>query len=158
REMLNKMSDLFSNITNYIIKFGGYIFMAIMGFWRVGGGGVNKIINTSLKSVVKTVPVIGDIISGGASVAADAIATVASGTLITIIILILSISLVPIIKIGIITLIYKLISAFAEPLCDKGTVEIIDTVGDGCKMILACLFMIIFMFVVSFIAVLGGLS
>lgn len=158
KEMLNKMAKLFDDITGYIIKFGGYGFIFIMGLQRIGGATVNKLVGGSLKSVIGAVPVIGDIISGGAEVAGNIAATAASGTGVALIIIIIAISLVPVIKILIITAIYKLISAFAEPVCDKGTVEIIDSIGDGCKMIFAVLAMVIFMFVVSVIAVLGGLS
>ncbi len=158
KAMLNKMSALFKDITSYIIKGGGYIFIFLMSFERIGGSTVSRFVGSSVKSAVGMVPVIGDVIEGGAEIAAGAAGTVASGSSVVIVIIIISAALVPVIKIGIIAAIYKVLAAVVEPICDKNTVEIIDTIGESCKLILGCLFMVVFMFVVSVLIMLGGLN
>lgn len=158
RDMLNKMSELFKDITGYIIKGGGYLFIFLTSFERISAGALNKFVGGSLKSAVGAVPVIGSIIEGGVDIAANAAGTVATGSGIAIVIILVSSAAVPVIKILVITAIYKVLSAVAEPICDKGTAEIIDCVGEGCKMILSCLVMVLFMFVTSVLVMLGGIT
>lgn len=158
KDMLNKMSLLFKDVTSYIIKGGGYIFIFLMSFERIGGGAVSSLVGNSVKSVVGMVPVIGDVVEGSAEIAAGAAATAATGSGIVLVIIIISTALVPVVKIGVITAIYKVLAAVVEPVCDKNTVEIIDSIGESCKLILGCLFMVVFMFVVSVLIMLGGLN
>lgn len=158
KDMLSKMSALFKDVTGYIVKGGGYLFVFLMGFERLGGGAVNKMISGSAKSAVGAVPVVGDVIKGGMDIATNVAGTVATGSGIVLVILLVACAIVPMLKILVITAIYKVVSAVVEPICDKGTVEIIDCVGEGCKLIMASLFMVLFMFVVSVLAVLGGLT
>lgn len=158
KDMLGKMSSLLKDVTGYIIKGGGYIFVFLMSFERIGGGAVNKLVGNSVKSAVGAVPVIGDVIEGGVEIAAGVAGSVATGSGVVIVILLFVSASVPVMKIGIITAIYKVLAALVEPICDKNTVEIIDTIGEGAKLILACLFMVLFMFVVSALVILGGLT
>lgn len=157
RDMLKKMSKLSSDVTGYIIKGGGYLYMFLMSFEKIGGGMVNNLIKGSAKSAIGAVPVIGDVVEGSIDIAAGVVKTAATGSGIVIVIILIVTASIPVIKILVITGIYKFLAAVVEPLCDKGTVEIIDCVGDGCKLILASLFMVVFMFVVSTLVVLGGL-
>lgn len=158
KDMLNKMSLLFKDITSYIIKGGGYIFIFLMSFERIGGGAVSSLVGNSVKSVVGMVPVIGDVVEGSTEIAAGAAGTAATGSGIVLVIILISSALVPVVKIGVITVIYKVLAAVVEPVCDKNTVEIIDSIGESCKLILGCLFMVVFMFVVSVLIMLGGLN
>lgn len=158
KDMLSKMSALFKDITSYIIKGGGYVFIFMMSLERLGGATVSRFVGSTVKSVVSMIPVVGDVVSGSAEIAANTAGTVAAGSGIVLVIILVSISFMPVIKIGIITAVYKILAAVVEPVCDKNTVEIIDTIGEGCKLIMACLFMTVFMFIVSVLVMLGGLN
>lgn len=158
KEMLNKMSSLFKDITSYIIKGLGYVFIFLMSIEKIGGGAVSKLVGNSVKSAVGMIPVIGDVIEGSADIAAGAVGTAAAGSSVALVVIIIASALVPVVKIGVITGVYKVLAAVVEPVCDKNTVEIIDSIGEGCKLILGCIFMVVFMFVVSVLIMLGGLN
>ena len=55
--MLSKMSDLFSFITNGLIKIGAFAFVALLTFEKIGGGTVGSFFGNSTKSVIKMIPV-----------------------------------------------------------------------------------------------------
>lgn len=157
KTMISKLSALFKEATIYIIKGGGYGFIFLMTLQRIGGGSVNKVVGSGLKSLVGAVPVVGDVVKGSADVLASTASAVASASGVAIVFVIIGAALVPVIKIAVIMGLYKVVAAIVEPICDKYTVEIIDTIGEGSKLILATLFMIVFMFIVSTLVILGGL-
>lgn len=147
KEMLSKMSDLFSFITNNLIKIGALSFIAILTFEKIGGGTVGSFLGNSTKSVIKMIPVVGDIYGNGVDIASGALKTLSSGISLSIIVILITASILPIIKILTITFLYKFMAALIEPVSDKETVEIIDSIGEGGKQIFSTLFSVIFMFI-----------
>ena len=67
----------------------------------------------------------------------------------SIIIVLIVASILPMIKIIAITFLYKFIAALIEPVTDKEIVEIIDSIGEGGKLIFSTLFSILFMFIMT---------
>lgn len=149
KEMLSKMSDLFNFITNSLIKVGALAFIAILTFEKIGGGTVGSFLGNGAKSVIKMIPVVGDIYGNSVDIASSALKTLNSGISLSIIIILIVVSIIPIIKILTITFLYKFMAALIEPVSDKETVEIIDSIGEGGKQILSTLFSILFMFVMT---------
>ena len=149
KEMLSKMSDLFSFITNGLIKIGAFAFVALLTFEKIGGGTVGSFFGNSTKSVIKMIPVVGDIYGNGIDIASSALKTLNSGISLSIIIILITASIIPIIKILTITFLYKIVAALIEPVSDKETVEIIDSIGEGGKQILSTLFSVLFMFIMT---------
>lgn len=157
KNMLSKLSELLYEITGWIIKGGGCLYIFLLSLEKVSGSAVNNGVHNSIKSLVGAIPVVGDVAKSGMDIAANVVSVVASGSMIVIVIVLIAVSLVPVVKVVVIAYIYKFVAALCEPICDKGTVEIIDSIGDGCKLMIGCLFMVAFMFVTSVIIILGGL-
>ena len=55
------------------------------------------------------------------------------------VIIVIGICIIPILKLGILTIAYKLMSAICEPIADKNIVDLLDQIGDVYKIFLAIL-------------------
>ena len=149
QEMLSKMCELFHYITINLIKIGGIGFVSILLFGKIGGNTIESFLGNSTKSVVKMIPFVGNIYGNGIDVASNALKTLSSGVSLSIIIVLIVASILPMIKIIAITFLYKFIAALIEPVTDKEIVEIIDSIGEGGKLIFSTLFSILFMFIMT---------
>lgn len=158
KQLLDKLSELFMEGTALGLKVCAYGFVFLITIEKISGGAINKSIGGSVKSVVKMVPVIGDVIGGISDVAVNTIGAISSGAGILLVAVIIIACMVPLAEIGIAALLYKLIAAVLEPVCDKQTIEIIDAIGDSNLMILSALFIISAMFVMSCAIILCGVS
>lgn len=158
KDMLNKMSELFYFVTYWLIKGAAFIFVFLISFEKISSGSINSFIGNGAKSVIKMVPFIGDIYGNGADIALSAVKTLNSGISIAITIILILTALTPFIKIFIIAGLYKIIAAAAEPVSDKETIEIIDTIGESGKLILGTLFSVLFIFVTAVVLGLNSIG
>lgn len=158
KQLVDKLSTLFMTGTQFALKACAYIFVFIVSVEKLSGGAINKSLGGTLKNAVKMIPVIGDVVGGANDMALNALGGVCSGFTVVIVIALVIVSFAPVVEIGIVALMLKLISAVLEPICDKQTIDIIDAVGDGNLLILSALFIISLMFVVSCAIVLGGVT
>lgn len=156
KQLLDKLSDLFMSGTKLGLKICAYIFVFLITLEKISGGVINKGVGGSLKSVIKMVPVVGDVMGGVSDIAVNTIAAISNGVGLLLILVIIISALMPLIEIGIAAFMFKLIAAVLEPICDKQTIEIIDTIGEGNFMILSALFIISAMFVMACAIILCG--
>ncbi len=158
KQLLDKMSELFMRGTAIGLKVCAYGFVFLIGLERISGGVVNKGLGKSVKSVIKMVPVIGDVVGGVSDVAINTISAISSGVGVLLIVIIIIASLVPMIEIAAAAFLYKLIAAVLEPMCDKQTIEIIDAIGESNFMALSALFIINIMFIMACAIILCGVT
>ncbi len=158
KQLLDKLSDLFMRITSLGLKGCAYTFVFLITIERISGGIINRSLGSSVKSVIKMIPVVGDVLGGVSDAAAGTISAVSSGVGIILMAVIIFAVMVPLFEIAAAALLYKLIAAVLEPVCDKQTIEIIDTIGESNFMILSALFIISAMFVVACAIVLCGVT
>lgn len=156
KQLVDKLSVLFMTGTKLGLKLCAYIFVFLITLEKISGGAINKGVGGTFKSVIKMVPVVGDVIGGISDVAINTIGAISSGVGLLLVVIIIVSSLVPLIEIGFAAFMFKLIAAVLEPICDKRTIEIIDTIGDGNFMILSALFIISAMFVMACAIILCG--
>lgn len=149
KNLLNKLSNLFSLCIKWGLKIFSYGFMFLVGIERISGGSINKFVGNYFKGVIKMVPIIGDVFSGASDIAIGVISGVKNGTALLIMVVIFLIVIVPILKIAIVGFTYKMIAGFLEPICEKQIIEIIDVVGNSTFLVLSALFLISFMFFIS---------
>lgn len=156
KQLLSKLSELFMSGTRLGLKAGAYIFVFLISFEKLSSGAINKGVGGSFKSLIKMVPVVGDVIGGVSDAALNTIGSITNGVGLIMVVVIIIVSLVPVAQIGITAFMFKLIAAVLEPVCDKQTIEIIDAVGEGNFMILSALFIISAMFVIACAIILCG--
>lgn len=157
RELVSKLSELFMYGVKTSLKFSAYIFVFLVSLEKISGGIINKGVGGTLKSLIKMVPVIGDVIGGISDTTLSTISAISSGVGLVIVLILVVVVSVPILQILVTALLFKLMAAVLEPICDKKTVDIIDTIGEGNLMVLSALFLISAMFVLSSVIILCGI-
>ncbi len=158
KQLLDKLSSLFMSALSLGLKACAYFFVFLITFEKISGGIINRSVGGAFKSLVKMVPVIGDVIAGAGEITLGTVGAVKNGAGLVLTVIIAFISLAPLLKIGMTAFAFKLIAALLEPVCDKQTIDIIDTVGEGNMLILSALFIISLMFVVSCAILMCGVS
>lgn len=156
KQLLDKLSDLFMTGTKLGLKICAYIFVFLITLEKISGGAINKGIGGSFKSVIKMVPVVGDVVGGASDAAINIIGAISNGAGLLLVLFIIIVTFMPLIEIGMAAFMFKLVAAVLEPICDKQTIEIIDTIGEGNFMILSALFIISAMFVMACAIIMCG--
>lgn len=64
-------------------------------------------------------------------------------------VVIIGICIVPIIKLAILTVSYKFVSAISEPLADKKIIKLLDQIGDTFKTLLGIMFFVSILFIIG---------
>lgn len=149
REILDKLSELFICSVTWSLKIFAYGFVFFTGLERISGGIVSRGAGSILKSAVKMIPVVGDIVGGAGEIAMTAVLTIGNAAGIVLIVVIIVLSSLPLIEIAVTASMYKLAAAVLEPVCDKTTIAVIDTIGEANFKVMAALFTVDVMFIMS---------
>ena len=108
------------------------------------------ITSKTTKAIVSSaIPVVGEILG-------DAVDTVVGGGIILKnaiglvgVIVVIGICIIPIIKLSILTISYKLLATVSQPIADTKIVSLLDQIGDVFKILLAILSSISFMLIIG---------
>lgn len=65
------------------------------------------------------------------------------------VLVIISISIVPIIKMSLITITYSIATALAEPIADEKIMKLLEQIGDTFKILLGIIFVVTAMFLIG---------
>ena len=101
------------------------------------------------------IPVVGGVLNGAIDSVMYFSDAVKSGALVTIILIIISICVVPTIKILAIVITYKLMAAVIQPISDPRIVKCIDSIGSYTAMLLGCVVLVMVMFIFSVMIILS---
>ena len=148
---------------DYLSKFAELLVTAIgWGLKTLMGGmiGLNVIqgmlgpaIDTVKRSAVtrgmEMVPGVGDLLGGTAEVALGTAVLIKNSIGIVGMFLCLVLCLAPLLQLAVITLGYKLAAALVQPVSDKRITECIGGVGEGCRMLMNCIFVTGILFLVT---------
>ena len=151
--MMIRILDALSEET-YLSKFAGLIQMVIswglksLLAWIIGlnviQGMINPAIDTVKRSVVtrgaEAIPGVGDALGGMAEVAAGTAVLVKNGIGMTGAVIAVGICLVPLVQIGGAVLLYKLAAAVIQPISDPRIVGCVETIGEGCLLLMKLIF------------------
>ena len=149
KDNLSKMVELLKNAYALIIKGILWVIIAFFGLQSFGLPIIDGFMSRTAKQTVGIVPVVGttlaeisDIVLGCGTMIKNAFGI---GAIVSIVI----ISIIPIIKIAVVALIYKVSSAFVEPISDSRIVTCLSDIGDLCFLLLGTVLIVIFMFVIA---------
>ena len=151
--MMIRILDALSEET-YLSKFAGLIQMVIswglksLLAWIIGlnviQGMINPAIDTVKRSVVtrgaEAIPGVGDALGGMAEVAAGTAVLVKNGIGMTGAVIAVGICLVPLVQVGGAVLLYKLAAAVIQPISDPRIVGCVETIGEGCLLLMKLIF------------------
>ena len=159
-QVLNFLSDeeylsKFAELLQTIVGWGLKTLLALI----TGAGIVQGILNPSMDAVKRSaftkgaemIPGIGDVFGGVTDVVLGTAVLIKNGIGMAGVVLVIAICLVPILNMGILTLLYKGLAALVQPVSDKRIVEAVNSVGDGYHMLLkvVCTTAVLFMITIA---------
>ena len=143
----------FAELLETAIGWGLKTLMGSMIGLNVIQGMLGPAIDTVKRSAVtrgmEMVPGVGDLLGGTAEVALGTAVLIKNSIGIVGMFLCLVLCLAPLLQLAVITLGYKLAAALVQPVSDKRIIECISGVGEGCKMLMNCIFVTGILFLVT---------
>ena len=145
-----KLSKFLKSSTLWILGIILTIFVGIVSLEGTLASSVDGITAKTAKSIVSSaVPVVGKILGdvvdsvlGCGIILKNAVGFVG-------VVIIISICIVPILKLSVLTISYKLVASISEVIADAKIVKLLDEMGDIFKILLGILFTIFFMVIIG---------
>lgn len=149
KPMLGRFTDLVKSGVSWGMKGIAIVFMTLLSVQKLGTSSVNQVVGKTAKAAVGAIPVIGDVMDGAVEAAAALTGTLRHGTLAAAIVFLVILCAIPLIKLGVMVLIYKLAAAVSEPICEGRLVKCISAAGDFSGLLFGVLFLAEVMFIFS---------
>ncbi|PKM50044.1 MAG: hypothetical protein CVV02_13050 [Firmicutes bacterium HGW-Firmicutes-7] len=148
-ESLSKIISIFKKGYEWVIKIILWLFIAMFGLQSFGLPVVDGMISRTAKQTIGIVPVVGTTISGMSDIVLGCGSLIKNAFGIGAIFAILFVAVIPVIKIGVIALIYKVASALIEPISEAKLVSCLSNVGDICFLLLGTVLIVVLLFIVA---------
>ena len=155
RDILTNLSELIKGIISWTLKVLALGMVSVITIQRISTPLVNNLFMRGLRTTVNTVPVVGGILTGALENVMYLAGAVRGGVLIAVIIALVSICLMPMLKLTALLLTYKLAAALIQPICDDRIVECIEAASDYTALLISAAAIVCFMFSVSVIIMLS---
>lgn len=139
-EYLSKFGELLHTIITWSLKtlLGGVIGINLIQ------GLLSPAIDSVKRSILyrggEALPVIGDAIGGAAEVVLGTAVLIKNGIGVAGAVICIAICMAPVIQMGVIALIYKLVAAMVQPISEKRMVGCISSMADGAEILLKIIF------------------
>ena len=157
--VISKISDnvqidkLSKFLKSGVVWFFGIILTIFVGVISLEGtlsSSVDGITSKTTKAVVSSaIPVVGKILGDAVDTVLGAGILLKNAVGLIGVIVVIGICIIPILKLGILTIAYKLLSAICEPIADKNITSLLEQIGDVYKIFLAILCSISVMLIVG---------
>ena len=157
--VISKISDnvqidkLSQFLKSGVVWFFGIILTIFVGVISLEGtlsSSVDGITAKTTKAVVSSaIPVVGKILGDAVDTVLGAGILLKNAVGLIGVIVVIGICIIPILKLGILTIAYKVLSAICEPIADKNITSLLDQIGDVYKIFLAILCSISVMLIVG---------
>ncbi len=134
-DYLSKMAELIKDVVEWILKA---LMAVVIGFNVIRGlimPAVDSFKMTGLNKTISAIPGIGNTANAISEMLIGSAVIIKNGVGVTALICLLVITGIPLIKIGLYMLIYKVTSALIQPIADKRLVESVEYVANGCRLL-----------------------
>ncbi len=149
KPMLSRFTTLLREGLSWLMKGIAFLFMALLSLQKLGGTVLNQGTAKTAKAIVGSVPIIGDVMGGAVDTAAALTGMLRGGVLFAAVAFLILLCAVPLVRLGIMILIYKITAAVAEPICEARLVKCISGAGDFSVLLFGALFLVDCMFLFS---------
>lgn len=150
RIQINKLSKFLKSSSIWIIGILLTIFVGVLSIEGTLGSSVDGITAKTAKAAISTfIPVVGKVLGDAVDTVIGCSAILKNAIGIVGVIVVITICIVPILKLAIITVIYHLTSALCEPIADDKIVGLIAQMADTFKILLAILCSISVMLIIG---------
>ena len=114
---------------------------------------MDRVKGESIYKAVEAIPGIGDAIGGTAEVVLGTAVLIKNGIGLSGTIFCFALCLVPLIQTGTIVLMYKLVAAVIQPVSDKRVIGCIESVSEGCRLLMKIIFTTSLLFLITIVIV-----
>ncbi|MGN1191923.1 MAG: stage III sporulation protein AE [Dorea sp.] len=157
-EYLSKCAELIEMIVNWSLKS---LLACIVGLNLIQGmisPAIDTVKRSTLTRSAEAIPGIGDAIGGMTEVVLGTAVLVKNGIGVTGALICIALCAGPLVQIGCITLLYKLAAAVIQPVSDKRIVGCVETMGEGCRLLMRLVFTtgMLFLLTVAIVAAVTG--
>ena len=148
-DYLSKFAELLETAIGWGLKtlMGGMIGLNVIQ--GMLGPAIDTVKRSAVTRGMEMVPGVGDLLGGTAEVALGTAVLIKNSIGIVGMFLCLVLCLAPLLQLAVITLGYKLAAALVQPVSDKRITECIGGVGEGCRMLMNCVFVTGILFLVT---------
>ena len=157
-DYMSKFAEFLETIVSWTLKT---LLACVVGL-NVIQGLISPAIDSVKRSVItkgaEAIPGIGDAIGGVTEVVLGTAVLIKNGIGMTGAIICIGICLVPIVEMGLLTLMYKLVAAVVQPVSDKRIVGCIESIGEGCQLLLKIMFTVGILFLLTVAVVAASTS
>lgn len=147
RDMLMELAELMSFLCKWGVKICAGLFVFVMSLIKLGVPNTALIAGKSIKTAVEAVPVVGSLMSSAAETAAMLTTSMGNSIAAAAMLFIALISIVPVIRLAIIMIIYKLTAALTQPVASKRIVKCLDRAADYAGILTGLVFTTEIMFI-----------
>ena len=147
RDMLMELAELMSCLCKWGVKVCAGAFVFIMSLIKIGVPDVAVIAGRSIKTAAEAVPVVGSLMASAAETAAALTSSMGNSITAAVMIFIVLMSIMPVIRLAVIMLIYKLTAAITEPIAPKRIVKCITRAADYTAILTGIVFTAEIMFI-----------
>lgn len=154
KTILNNFVDFFKNIISWGLKTTAAMFMFIISLQRIGTPAINKLFGRGAKVFVGAVPIVGDVLNGAIEIASSFSGAIKNGLSVAFIIVFILIALLPIIKLLVIIIIYKLTASLLEPIAETRLIKCLNNVADFTLILLSIVVTVEIVFIFCIIVLL----
>lgn len=152
-EYLSKFAELIETAVSWILKS---LLTCVIGL-NVMQSLISPAVDTVKRSVVtrgaEAIPGIGDAIGGMTEVVLGTAVLVKNGIGVTGAVICLALCVFPLVQVGCIVLMYKLSAALIQPISDKRVTGCVESVAEGCRLLMRIIFSAGFLFLLTIVAV-----
>ena len=157
-EYLSKFAELIELAVSWVLKT---LLACVIGL-NVVQSLISPAIDTVKRSAVtrgaEAIPGIGDAIGGVTEVVLGTAVLVKNGIGMTGAVICIGVCVLPLVQCGCIVLMYKIAAALIQPVSDKRIIGCVESVGDGCRLLMRVIFTsgLLFLFTIVIVAASTG--
>lgn len=148
-DFLSKMAELVRTVVEWTMRTCIAVVIGMQIIQNMIGPAIDTLKRDVIGKTAAAIPGIGNAINGVTEVALGTAVLVRNGLGVIGIIVILCVGLPPVIRLGMTTLLYKLLAAVVQPISDKRMVGALATIGDGCMLLLKVLLTMELLFLIT---------
>lgn len=138
-DILSKIAEFFKTILEWTLHTCVAVLVGMQVIQNMISPAVDSLKRDVIGKTATAIPAVGNAIDGVTEVALGTAVLIRNCIGVVGILVLLLLGLPPIIRLGVTTLIYKLLAAVVQPVADKRMTGCLSTMGEGCRLLLRVL-------------------
>ena len=155
-EMLGKMAELIETLISWVLR----TLLGVVAGLQVVRGLVTPVMDSLKRSAIGktagTLPGVGNAVNAVTELVLTTAVLVRNSLGVVFLLVFLVVGASPVIRYGLLALVYRFLAAVAQPVSDKRLVEVFSTMGEGCALLMRILFTAEVLCMLTFLILMAG--